>query len=252
MSYSKNFFKDKEPGAVLSARKVVPIIMEMFSIESVTDFGCGNGTWLSVFLDHGVKHVNGFDGNWVIRDDLLIPENTFTTIDFEENNQFDQKADLAISLEVAEHLSTNGAKKLIKLLTETSDVVLFSAAIPGQGGTNHINEQWPSYWIQEFSKHNYCVMDVIRWQIWEDNEVESWYKQNLLVFIREGVYKAQIEHFQKAFDLNKRVFDVVHPETFNGKIQELNNLMHHSLPKILLSLPGIVKRKILFKVNRKR
>ena len=58
--------------------------------------------------------------------------------------QIDRRFDLALSLEVAEHLPPECGSEFVQTLTDLSSVILFSAAIPFQGGTDHLNEQWPS------------------------------------------------------------------------------------------------------------
>jgi hypothetical protein len=88
---------------------------------------------------------------------------------------------LAVCLEVAEHLSPGRAQSFIADLCRLSDVVLFSAAIPGQGGTGHVNEQPPQYWAGLFEQQGYAVSGYLRWLIWDDDRVENWYRQNLLI-----------------------------------------------------------------------
>src|SRR5262249_44228426 len=61
-------------------------------------------------------------------------------------------------------------------------VVLFSAAIPGQGGTHHVNEQWPVFWQHLFSRHDYTRLDPFRLQLAFDARVEPCYRQNIVLF----------------------------------------------------------------------
>jgi hypothetical protein len=70
----------------------------------------------------------GYDGPHVTP--LCIPKDRFAAVDLRQPLPADRKFDLAISGEVAEHLPAT----LVGTLTSVSDVVLFSAAIPGQGG----------------------------------------------------------------------------------------------------------------------
>jgi hypothetical protein len=114
-----------------------------------------------------------------------VPSNKIILKDLKHSFEINEKFDLAMSLEVAEHLPKESAEKFIKELTLLSDVVLFSAAIPGQGGTHHINEQYPEYWAEIFKQQKYIPVDCIRPNIWNENGVEFWYKQNLLLFIKE-------------------------------------------------------------------
>jgi hypothetical protein len=90
--------------------------------------------------------------------------------------------DLAISIEVAEHLSEDQGKLLIKRLCETSDTILFSAAIPGQGGIGHINEQWHEYWHDIFNSYGYNCFDILRSKLLTRANIPWWIRQNIFVY----------------------------------------------------------------------
>ena len=100
-----------------------------------------------------------------------------------------ETCDLAICLEVAEHLTPAAGARLVKTLCSVAPVVLFSAAIPAQGGTNHINEQWQSHWADEFAAHGFDCFDPIRPEIWNDRDVFPWYRQNILLFVSRSAGK---------------------------------------------------------------
>jgi hypothetical protein len=88
-------------------------------------------------------------------------------------------------LEVAEHLEPAAAEQLIDNLARLASVVLFSAAIPNQGGEHHVNEQWPTYWTERFQARDYAALDPFRRFLWERTDVEWWYAQNMMLFIRK-------------------------------------------------------------------
>ncbi len=114
-----------------------------------------------------------------------MKEEEFIPKDLTKPLKLKEKFDLAISLEVAEHLPEKSAEIFIDSLTGLSDIILFSAAIPYQRGTNHINEQFPEYWIDKFKKRNYLVIDCIRKKIWNNPKVYFFYSQNILLFIKK-------------------------------------------------------------------
>ena len=116
---------------------------------------------------------------------LVIPRECFFEVDLDKPIEIKRRFDLAISIEVAEHLSKNIAVEFIKTLTCASDIVLFSAAIPFQGGTNHINEQWPEYWNNIFKTYNYVAVDCMRKKFWANNEVLDFHKQNILLYVNK-------------------------------------------------------------------
>jgi len=156
----------------------VPIILDWVQPKRVVDVGCGDGTWLSVFREQGVIDVLGIDGDYVEPENLQIPVHQFMTWNLTQPVLLNQTFDLAVSLEVAEHLPEESAFGFVDTLVRLSDVVLFSAAIPHQGGTNHINEQWPDYWIALFEAQGYIAIDILRGRIWDNAEVQPWYAQN--------------------------------------------------------------------------
>lgn len=184
--YDRDFYSERHRKTLYSARKILSIVVDALpEVDSAADFGCGVGTWLSVLREQGVRDILGMDGPWVEGDLLEIPEEDFRRIDFEEFTGIDGRYDLAISLEVAEHLSENRAPGFIGALTDASDFVLFSAAIPFQAGRFHVNERWPDYWAGLFAERGYVPLDFIRGMIWNDEGIPFWYRQNTLLFVRE-------------------------------------------------------------------
>jgi hypothetical protein len=148
----------------------------------VIDVGCGTGAWLAAFRHAGVETITGFDGDYVDRHLLQIPYDRFIPIDLEEGISHARRYDLAICLEVAEHLSPERGPSLIDDLTRLAPAVLFSAAVPFQGGMDHHNEQWQDYWAGLFVDCGFRVCDCIRARVWDDPRVDPWYAQNTLIY----------------------------------------------------------------------
>jgi SAM-dependent methyltransferase len=189
--YDDAFFARHTDATLQSARIIVPLVLRRVSPNSVVDVGCALGAWLRVFAEHGVQVIQGLDGNYVDTSKLLIKTANFTPVDLTEVIEGDlgpvvEKAngryDLAVCLEVGEHLPQSSASDLVRTLTTLAPVVLFSAAVPGQGGIGHINEQWPSYWKSRFEKHGFQRLDPIRRHIWKNQRVHWWYRQNIFLF----------------------------------------------------------------------
>lgn len=175
MSFNAENYNEIRNGCQRSAATVVPLIMSLLNPRTVADLGCGEGWWLREFAAHGctVWGVDGHDGQ-----DLPF---TYHAVDLEATPYVDLgPVDLVLCLEVAEHLSAARADFLVRALTASSDTILFSAAIPGQGGIGHINEQPPRYWADRFNAHGYQVTGALRWLLWEQ-DVENWYAQNLML-----------------------------------------------------------------------
>jgi len=173
--YDDDFYSTIRSGCEISAHVVSKIVYDLVKPETVVDIGCGEGHWAKAFETLGAD-VIGVDGAYV--NDRVI--DSFVEADLSVAIPKLEKVDLAISLEVAEHLPSSRAVSFIDELCSLSDTILFSAAIPGQGGTNHINEQWPAYWATMFESNGYSVSGALRWLIWSDPDVENWYCQNLL------------------------------------------------------------------------
>jgi len=182
--YDREFQMLIRTGSLQSARVVVPLVIELVAPRSVVDVGCGSGAWLSFFAAAGVRDLAGLEGTSPDPDVLDIEVSQVKVCDLSKPFCLDREFDLAMSLEVAEHLPEESAASFIESLARLAPIVLFSAAIPGQGGVGHLNEQWPTYWASHFSRHGFEVCDCLRDRLWRDRRVEWWYRQNLLVFVR--------------------------------------------------------------------
>ena len=233
-SYPDTFFEDRK-GALTSAKHIVPIVLELIHPKSVVDVGCGTGEFLYTFKEHGVGDILGIDGEWVSRKKLRISEAFFLSADVEKPLKVDKKFDLVVSLEVAEHLRESSARTFVETLTRLGPVILFSAAIPFQGGTHHVNEQWPEYWVNFFQERGYLPIDCIRKKIWNNTEVSFWYAQNTLLFV-EGEYlktnKRLKDEFTKTSDL---VLSLVHPKQYLPQAKRYTRIMQ-LIPRPLLLL----------------
>ena len=204
MTYDAAFF-DQITGASLSAAEVViPWTLERIPAKTVIDIGCGSGAFLSVAKRFGctVVGVDGFvpDGN------LLIDESEFFRQDLDDPMSC-AGFDLAVCLEVAEHLPESSAPLLVEQLCK-ADYVLWSAAIPGQGGLNHVNEQWSTWWEPLFADCGYVGSVDIRRALWDDRRIAGYYRQNLVIWTSP----------ERLADLgmSRSVTDDVHPDRALG------------------------------------
>jgi len=181
--YEPTFYEAIEREALASAEIIVPLVRRLFVSDSVLDVGCGHGTWLSVFKRAGSRRVRGLDGRWVDQTRLAISEEEFQATDLNGEWSVPDGFDVAVCLEVAEHLPSGASGHLVENLVRAAPVILFSAALPGQGGTNHVNEQWPEYWDGLFGKHGFERLDPFRRQVWQDPRVAWYYQQNLYAYV---------------------------------------------------------------------
>src|SRR6266566_1072689 len=217
--YTSEFFQILQPESNLSAMAVIPLLLELYRPGSVVDIGCGLGGWLAAFQAHGVEDILGIDGDYIDRKMLDIPLEHFKAIDISRPFTLDRTYDLAVCLEVAEHLAPEHATDFVESLSRLAPVILFSAAIPLQGGTNHLNEQWPDYWAQKFRAKGFLAIDVIRKKIWRQDDIPAYYRQNILLFCTEQIL-ASNNMLNEAFRAtNQDMLSVVHPQLFLDSIK---------------------------------
>ena len=216
--YGKDFYKDRHQQTAYSANVVLSLLLDVLPpVRSAVALGCGVGTWLSILREKGVPDVQGLDGPWVDQGLLEIPKENFQVVDLTELPVIDGQYDLAISLEVAEHLPGDRAEGFVTLLTNAADFIVFAAAIPRQGGVGHVNEQWPDYWADLFAKRGFRVMDVVRRRIWNDKDIPVWYRQNILMFVKES-RASTIAAFASGALEESWPLAVVHPDLYISKM----------------------------------
>lgn len=224
--YDASFYDAQSFGSLQSARVILPELLRYHRPATVIDIGCGVGPWLRVAAELGAQTCIGVDGGYVPRDALMIPADCFLPTDLTAPGLADRvlavrpdRFDLAICVEVAEHLAFERSAGFVADLCRLSDVVLFSAAIPFQHGTGHVNEQWPEFWATHFRAHGYVCFDLLRPEIWGKPDVEWWYAQNLLIFVREGSETAG--RFPAEAAAAGKPLAMVHPEAWLSSVLNL-------------------------------
>jgi SAM-dependent methyltransferase len=217
--YNSDFYKKMADGAELSAHIILSDLFKLINPDKVIDLGCGLGCWLGVAKKLGATSVTGFDGDYVNRKQLYIEPSEFISINLLNSLPNSMKADLSLCMEVAEHLPSSRADDIVDFLCASSDVVLFGAAIPGQGGAHHINEQWQSYWVEKFKKNNFEHSVIIRDKLWNDKRVAVWYRQNSLIFINK-CRTDLVAQFNN--QIVETIVDVVHPDLYDMKMKRYN------------------------------
>jgi SAM-dependent methyltransferase len=245
-TYGDAFFRELANDVTSSAEAIVPIVCDLVHPQSVLDVGCGRGTWLRVFLDHGVSEIVGIDGPHVPLDTLEIPRDDFLARDLEQPVRVERAFDLVVSLEVAEHLDESCATTFVESLVTHAPVVLFSAAIPFQGGPGHVNEAWQSTWAERFAACGYSPVDAIRPRVWRDERVAYWYAQNTLLYADEVHVAALAPNARAPFPL-----DVVHPGLHvRTHTEPPKPAAPPSLRRVLRELPAATRRAAAQRMRR--
>lgn len=188
--YDDAYFREAiEPTATASAVAMAESIIRDLAPRRVLDVGCGTGALLARFQERGCD-TEGLERSFAALEFCRrrgvkarffdIEAGTFETI---------APADIVLSFEVAEHLSPRTADRFVTLLSSVADCVVMSAARPGQGGLDHLNEREPEYWVEKFVSRGFAHDASLceSWKVeWADRGVARWYHANLLVFRRVG------------------------------------------------------------------
>ena len=245
--YDASFFESQSAGSLESARAVLARVFSLLHPKRVLDVGCGVGTWLRASLDLGAEDVVGTDGDYVDTNSLLIDPARFLPADLAAQRLPDilgaltaAPFDLIICMEVAEHLPYGRAASLVAEMTALTDVVLFSAAVPFQYGTSHINEQWPEFWSILFRGEGWECFDPLRAELWNDPNVEWWYAQNALVFARPGTQAAMALPAESR--VGNRGLSLVHPSNLLSNLLGLpRRYREHASQEEMQDLQSLVE-----------
>lgn len=187
--YDRDFYTLRDQRTRHAAEVIFDILM-MYNVkvDSIADLGGGVGTFLSV-----AKQKYNLDDRNIfllereyVKDYIVVEPVSYIPTDLENKITLNRKVDVAMSLEVAEHLTPTRAESYIDDLCGLSDCIIFSAAAYRQGGTNHINEQRLSYWIEKFDTRGYMPVDIFRPRIQYDGKIAFWYRQNVILYLRKG------------------------------------------------------------------
>ena len=181
--YNDAFFDYINQSAQSSAKSLIARLFPMLQPKSVVDLGSGRGVWLAEWQKAGAKEVLGVDGDYVDQTNLAVAPSAFKAADLTKPLAFEKRYELAQSLEVGEHLPYAAAETLVESLTSASDCVLFSAAVKGQGGEFHINEQPLSFWQDLFEAHGYQAFDCLRPHMKNDKSIAPWYRYNAILYV---------------------------------------------------------------------
>lgn len=213
--YPADFYQNRRLHTAHAARRMLAALPATLPRARIADIGCGTGTWLAAALADGAETAFGIEGDWVTP--AMLDDRRITLAPHNLEKPFTApRVDIALSIEVAEHLSPARAPGFVVDLVAIAPAILFSAAIPGQGGVGHLNEQWQSWWAAHFAGHGYTAHDVIRPAIWADDAIPAWYRQNAVLYLD------QASRARLALDpTDPALLDTVHPAFWARANREL-------------------------------
>jgi hypothetical protein len=251
-AYTAQYYETNvDASAVSSAQQLVPFLVEHLSPRSLLELGSGAGVWSKAVLNAGVADVLAVDGPWVTRQMLRVPAENFLPHNLAEPLALARSFDLALCLEVGEHIEHQAADVLVDSLTRHAPVVVFGAAMPFQGGTRHINEQWPAYWREKFQARGYYPIDAIRPIFWNNPRVAYYYKQNTFIYCCAAEKAELIDQLQTLAGEKFRSsadFVFIHPD----KYLELSTFENVNVRRMLKKGPGLLGRAILNRLKNFR
>jgi SAM-dependent methyltransferase len=219
-----------------SAAKVVDVLLLAWPIKSVLDVGCALGSWLCEWAEAGIEDFHGVDGLHADDSRLLIDRAHFTSADLGAGFDLGRQFDLVQSLEVAEHLpSGTSAAFVASLVRHSRGLVLFSAAPPGQGGENHINEQSYDFCRGYFRDWGYYAIDWIRPRLKGDKTISYWYRYNLILYASAPM----LERLPDEVHYSKLPEDELIPDVSPRLFQARKQLMRALPQSLVLALVRI-------------
>lgn len=245
-SYPRHFYVSTHERASEAPSRIVDCLLSFVQPTSVIDVGCGVADFLAEFARRGIDDVAGVD--LAIDTNLLqIPADRFTAHDLSKPFQAARKYDLVMSLETAEHLPESAAETFVDTLVGLGDIVVFSAAVPEQDGFRHINLQWQDYWADRFRARGFVPIDCIRDRIWTDDAIPSFYRQNILMYVRREAlarYPAlQAEQSRTAANSLSRI----HPSFYLSKADPTQATMRYllrALPAAPRAVIAAIRRRV--------
>ena len=215
--YDKRYYQSLRSHSYGSATKIIGYLTSFLDVSTVIDFGCGMGTWCLAARELGINKIIGIDQNPYNSEYMLISSDQYLQKDLRNTIDLDMSACIVISVEVVEHIEEEYGEIFVENLCRHSDIILFSAAIPHQGGEGHVNEKPCSYWSKIFASKGYCYIDCIRPAFWDDNDVAVWYKNNCILYVKDSVYPSIYPKVSICPPI-----DIVHPSMVEDKFKKWN------------------------------
>lgn len=246
--YDESFFSAISASAAESAAAIVPVVFDIVGVTSVLDVGCGSCEWLRAWGELGVTDLAGVEGSSAAPS---IPTANISLVDL-ATEPFDlgRRFDLVTSLEVAEHIPEFASGRFVDSLVAHADVVLFSAAVPGQGGWNHINEQWPGFWIDLFASRGFEILDVLRPRIWDDSRAAFYYRQNMLLFVDRSTHPEVFARCRNLPSFGGR--SIVHPDLCSTYRKEGDRGVRDLVKDLRPASTRALRRRVDWLVSRAR
>ena len=198
------------------AEKVVNVLWPFLNnARSFLDLGCGVGSWSAALEQKGINHFVMVDHPALQKEALLVRQkDIFQPVNLDTDLPAPGRYDLALCIEVLEHFTAERALEIFHFLSSQSDLVLFSAAVPGQHGKGHINCRRHAYWHQQFAAQGFDYYDGFKPQLFGMEDVHYWIQQNLFLYYRPS--KANL--FEGLQNITHPDLELVHQHILQRKM----------------------------------
>lgn len=198
--YSREYYSNHDQGSYDSAITILSRLSAYVNPQSVIDIGCGSGTWCKAAMNVWGIVALGIDQHSYEDCNMHIPESQYLQNDI-RSRVHGYHADLVICVEVIEHIDEEYEDTVLDNICAMSNTILFSGALPFQGGTGHVNEKPYSYWVEKFNRRGFYLDERIRHDIWDDARVAIWYRNNIML-LHKNTNKNRMMH---------QHLDIIHP-----------------------------------------
>jgi SAM-dependent methyltransferase len=182
--YNRRYWSTGDPLKRGLYHALADALYEELRPASAVDVGCGTGIILARLAGRGVE-IRGIEGSRAAIAASPVGER-IEHRDLLRGVPDVGRFDLCLCIEVAEHLPPASGPALVAGLTRLSDVVVFTAATPGQGGMAHLNERPHDYWVAGFAERGFeqsPLRDRLRATVAAVPDA-PWVQKNLHVFER--------------------------------------------------------------------
>lgn len=224
-------------GAYSAERIIGELLKFIPNPKSVLDLGCGMGAFGKAFETHGIQDITLIDHPSIQQKELLTSGSKFIAVDLDKTLPPPIKVDVAVCVEVLEHFSTRRALDILEYLCKSSSLILFSAAVPRQGGTGHLNEQTHEYWQNIFKERGFEYSDGFKINLLSDSQILYYYCQNIFLFYK----KEQYEYLSAQPNITMPGFELRHKNILNKPM---------GFRELLLEIPTAAKRSVAFWYRR--
>jgi hypothetical protein len=190
--YDASFFESYNEEQESDIRIAADVLFDIFRPATALDVGCGPGMLVRRLRELNVE-AEGWDGSEnALRKAHDVVRPYLRVINVSHDAEFPlliwPRPDLVVCTEVAEHVPESESEGLLATLCGNAGKwIVFTAAPPGQGGHDHINEQPMHYWISKFEARGWRVDETLTSAVrmgWGGLKRMWFYPANVRVFSR--------------------------------------------------------------------